>query len=135
MRADYGLAMLLIDDPSRFSGQPLKLRRAIASGFTDYQVIADGLTAGRILEVQRPSMYCSWLWTLTGPVCAEPGLNISTSGETESLDAAKTAFKASFTKWLSWAVEQAERGNASAWHGWQATGNKNASGRTNGRTD
>ena len=111
------LPPMLIEDPGRFSGKPLILRRAATPDFTDYRVLADGLTAGRIMQVDRAHRRKAWLWTLTGPYCGAPELGIATSGEVETLDIAKEAFRTAFDAWMAWAIIGAGRNEYPAWHG------------------
>jgi hypothetical protein len=108
---------MLIEDPSRFSGKPLILRRVPTPGFEDYRVLADGLNAGRIMQVDRSYNRKAWLWTLTGPYCGAPELSIATSGEVETLEAAKDGFRTAFDAWLAWAIAGAAQHEQLAWHG------------------
>lgn len=88
-------------DPRTFIDQPLRLRKI---GDGDYRVTIRGHTAGRILKTSRGGNQQVWLWTLTGPYCVAAGLG--SSGESDRLDTAKQALRASFDAWLAWAIRQ-----------------------------
>jgi hypothetical protein len=52
-----------------------------------------------------------WFWTVTGPYV--PGDLQPASGDAESLDKAKAAFRAKFDKWREWAMSL---GHPVVWH-------------------
>jgi hypothetical protein len=86
---------------------PLVLRRKDNPLAEDYSVHIDveecgRLSVGRILQSQRPDLARVWLWTITGP--AAPEAPVGLSGETESLDAAKAAFRDAFERLKRWAM-------------------------------
>lgn len=68
----------------------------------DFTISIDGLTAGRIMRVPRSNQREVWFWTVTGPSMAQAGL--PSSGEQETLEGAKAAFRAAFDRWLEWAL-------------------------------
>ena len=86
-------------DPTRFRDLAL-LTRATAQN--DHSVMIDGLMAGRIML--RPASFgvSRWFWTVTGPAMVQAGL--ASSGETETLDEARLAFREAFDRWLTWAL-------------------------------
>jgi hypothetical protein len=86
-------------DPRRFTGLPL-VTKAIAED--DYIVLIDGIRAGRIMRQARSFGNTVWLWTVTGPALVQAGL--TSSGEADTLDEAKLAFREAFDRWLDWAL-------------------------------
>lgn len=105
-----------IDKPERFAGRPLLLKRAWPEKADDYVVMADGLTAGRIMQIDRSFQRRVWLWSLTGPYCNAPDLRLTAHGDADSLEDAKAAFKGAFRKWQTWAVDAAASGARVPWH-------------------
>ena len=86
---------------------PLILRRRDNAHAEDFGVEIDvkeygRLSVGRILQSRRPDLARVWLWSITGPAVPEAGLPID--GETESLDAAKVAFRDAFERLKRWAM-------------------------------
>lgn len=101
------IAMALID-PARLVSQPLRLRRTAED---DYAVVVADLIAGRIMRKPIAGGVEVWFWTMTGPY-VPPQLR-PLSGDAETLDDAKDAFKAKFLAWLHWAATQ---GGDVQWH-------------------
>lgn len=101
--------MTLTIEPGRFVGQPLIMRRAAENDFT---VMVDGLRAGRIMLREVANGRLHWFWTVTGPGLVQA--NINSSGEADTLDDAKAAFRDRFDAWLSWAIKADV---AVYWHG------------------
>lgn len=62
----------------------------------------DGLRAGRIMRQPRSFGQTAWLWSVTGPALVQAGLN--SSGESNTLDGARMAFRDAFDRWLDWAL-------------------------------
>jgi hypothetical protein len=73
--------------PSWFAGRPLVSCELAPD---DYAVSIDGIMAGRILRQPRSLRAAVWLWSVTGPALIQAG--IPSSGEVESLDAARQGF-------------------------------------------
>ena len=91
--------MSLTLEPSRFVGLPLITK---ATAENDYCVTCDGLCVGRIFLRQVANGASHWFWTISGPATVQA--NLSSSGQAESLEAAKTAFRERFDQWLAWAL-------------------------------
>jgi hypothetical protein len=53
-----------------------------------------------------------WLWTITGPAAPDAGIGLS--GDAESLEEARGAFRSAWNALLSWAA--AERAGGLGWH-------------------
>lgn len=92
--------MSLTIEPTRFVGMPLVIQ---ATAENDYNVLCDGLRAGRIMLRSVANGATHWFWTVTGPALVQA--NINSSGEADTLNAAKKAFRERFDAWLSWAVK------------------------------
>lgn len=101
--------MPLTIEPARFISQPL-VTKAIAEN--DYSVLCDGLLAGRIMLRPVANGASHWFWTITGPSLVQA--NLSSSGQADSLDAARKAFRERFDLWLAWALAA---NVAVYWHG------------------
>ena len=105
--------MLLHVNPQRFEGKPLLLKQAAPD---DYNILADGLLAGRIMQITRGARKLVWGWSLTGPYCNAPDCIMTSHAQADSLEDAKTAVKAAFLEWLNWAKVATTRGENIAWH-------------------
>jgi len=95
-------------DPAVLLDRPLMLGRI---GVDDYAIRVAGLSLGRIMARPMAGGRVSWFWSLTGPYV--PQTMGATSGDAESLDAAKAAIKSAFDTWLRWAQGKGE----AVWHG------------------
>lgn len=104
-------SMLVYVDPKRFEGKPLFLQRA---GPDDYYVLADGHVAGRITRTLRTKSDAVWVWSLTGPSLTEPSL--TSHGDAENFEVARSRIRAAFLQWLNWANLAAARGERVAWN-------------------
>lgn len=91
-------------DPHRFTGLPLMSK---ATAQDDYSIFIDGLQAGRIMRQARAFGNETWFWTITGPALVQAGM--TSSGEAETLDAARQAFRERFDEWLTWATAASGR--------------------------
>jgi hypothetical protein len=94
-------------DPNKLSGKAFT-RKAI--GANDYSVLIDGLTAGRIMQMQVSGGAMKWLWTIGGrylPPELQP-----TNGQVETLEQAQEAFQAKFWQWHTWTIEQGPSASA-----------------------
>lgn len=91
----------MIIEPHRFVGQALVPK---VIGRDDYSVGVDGLVAGRIML--RPAAFGTsrWFWSITGPALVQAEL--PSSGEADSLEDARVAFREMYDRWLTWAVAQ-----------------------------
>lgn len=98
-----------IIDPNRFTGLQL-VPTAIAQD--DYAIAIDGMRAGRIIRQARAFGKETWFWTMTGPALAQAGM--ASSGEAETLEEARAAFRRVFNEWLRWATAH---DGAVHWHG------------------
>lgn len=90
----------MIIDPHRLVGQALVPK---ATAVHDYRITVDGLAAGRIML--RPAAFgvAHWFWTITGPLMVQAQL--PSSGEAETIEEARVAFRSAFDRWLAWALE------------------------------
>lgn len=95
-------------DPHRFTGLQL-VPTAIAED--DFAISIEGLRAGRIMRQRRAFGKETWFWTITGPALVQADL--PSSGEAETLEEARQAFRLTFDKWMRWAVVQ---GGPVMWH-------------------
>ncbi len=91
--------MSITIEPSRFRGLPLITK---ATAENDFSVMCDGLGVGRILLTPIANGAAVWFWTITGPALVQAGL--SSSGQADSLEAARQAFRTRFDEWLAWAL-------------------------------
>lgn len=86
-------------DPHRLTGVPLVSK---ATAQDDYSIFIDGMTAGRIMRQARSFGKETWLWIITGPALVQAGM--TSSGEAETLEQARVAFRERFNEWLTWAT-------------------------------
>lgn len=96
-------------DPRRFTGLQL-VPTTIAPD--DYAIAIGGLRAGRIMRQRRAFGKEAWFWTVTGPALVQAG--IASSGEAETLEEARQAFRSTFDTWLRWAMTTS---GPVMWHG------------------
>jgi len=90
-------------DPARFIGKTFTRRQAFSHSPDDFSIIIDGLTAGRIMKKNLAFQEVAWFWTLTAP---HYPLGQIHSGEEETFEAARDAFKKLFWEWHAWALKQ-----------------------------
>lgn len=91
---------MLYLDPTTLEGQPLLLKTARNN---DYTVRVLDHLAGRIMARPISGGRKIWFWTVTGPYLP---LHLQpSSGEADTLEEAKAAFRAKFESWLAWATE------------------------------
>ena len=89
-------------DPNRFTGKEFTRRHAFPHTTNDYSIVIDGLCAGRIMKKINAFQTFRWMWTLTAPYFPGP----VSSGEEETFEAAREAFKKLFWQWHAWALQQ-----------------------------
>ena len=83
--------------------RPTDLDRSPATAhLEDWIVLDDGKPIGRIYQRHAPAN-AAWFWSVTAYVERRAGLR--TSGTTETLDAAKAAFRATWDQWRYWAAK------------------------------
>lgn len=85
-------------DPAAFEGLPLLLKKQAQD---DYAVLVNDMVAGRIMAKPVAGGRVVWFWTVTGPYL--PDHLRPSNGDADTLDEAKTVFRAKFDKWLAWA--------------------------------
>jgi hypothetical protein len=85
------------------------LRITVAKACDD--AVVGNLIAGRVMLKLVAGGGEAWLWSVTGPYF--PSDLQPTSGDAESLEAAKVAFKLKYNSWLYWAATQ---GGDVHWH-------------------
>ena len=79
-------------------------KQPVFADLQDWQVLKDGNEIGRIYEKHAPaSPDQAWFWSITEYV--EPRSGLRASGMSETLDAAKAAFRDSYDKWRAWATK------------------------------
>jgi hypothetical protein len=89
-------------DPQQLIGKPLKRRKTFPYSTWDFTITIDGLVAGRIMEKRNVEQQLVWFWTMTAPYYPFK----QHSGEEETYEQARDAFKALFEEWHSWALRQ-----------------------------
>jgi len=95
--------MVTYIDPAELAGAQFTLKPI---GNDDYQVNVGGRSTGRVMRRLLANRRQAWFWTLTGPYVPQSLHPIS--GDAASLDEAKAAIKATFDRWLRWAVGRGE---------------------------
>lgn len=90
-------------NPQRFGAQEISLS-PLSRGQS--AVLLGGLRIGRISHAVNGEGRTSWMWSLTGPCCANMPVDLCTCGEENSLSAAKLQLRHAFDTWLAWALAQ-----------------------------
>lgn len=75
--------------------------KAIADG--DYSVRIKEHVAGRIMAKPLSGNRVVWFWTITGPYV--PLELLPSSGDADTVEQAKSEFRAKFDAWLVWAEQ------------------------------
>jgi hypothetical protein len=94
----YAADMVAYVDPASLKDVPLMLKQ-LADG--DFSVRVAGRLAGRIMAKPLAGQHEVWFWTITGPYIP---LDLQpSSGDAETIEEAKEAFRAKFDRWQEWA--------------------------------
>ena len=84
--------------------RPTDLERSPATAhLEDWIILDEGRPIGGICQHSPANADVAWFWSVTAYV--EPRAVLRTSGTTETLDAAKAAFRATWDQWQSWAAK------------------------------
>jgi hypothetical protein len=94
----YVVGMPAYIDPASLKDVPLMLKQLADD---DFSVRVAGRLAGRIMAKPVAGQREVWFWTITGP-CIPMDLQPS-SGDAETIEEAKEAFRAKFDRWREWA--------------------------------